>query len=159
MRVFCEVSLGNEGNVNAFVDKNRFKFMDMVFDSISVKLERVRRKRPELWENDSWILHQDNAPAHSALSVKRFLAKNRTPVLQHPPYSPDLAPCDFWLFPKLKSALKGTHFESVEAVKTKATEVLKALQEKDFQHCFNQWKIRMERCVKHGGEYIEGEKC
>ncbi|KAL4154268.1 hypothetical protein QTP88_002093 [Uroleucon formosanum] len=113
--------------------------------------ERVRRKRPELWENYSWILHQDNAPAHSALSVKRFLAKNRTPVLQHPPYSPDLAPCDFWLFPKLKSALKGTHFESVEAVKTKATEVLKALQEKDFQHCFNQWKIRMERCVKHGG--------
>ncbi|KAL4113365.1 hypothetical protein QTP88_016997 [Uroleucon formosanum] len=121
--------------------------------------ERVRRKQPELWENDSWILHQDNAPAHSALSVKRFLAKNRTPVLQHPPYSPDLAPCDFWLFPKLKSALKGTHFESVEAVKTKATEVLKALQEKDFQHCFNQWKIRMERCVKHGGEYIEGKKC
>jgi len=121
--------------------------------------ERVRRKRPELWENDSWILHQDNAPAHSALSVKRFLAKNRTPVLQHPPYSPDLAPCDFWLFPKLKSALKGTHFESVEAVKTKTTEVLKTLQEKDFQHCFNQWKIRMERCVKHGGEYIEGEKC
>jgi len=121
--------------------------------------ERVRRKRPELWENDSWILHQDNAPAHSALSVKRFLAKNRTPVLQHPPYLPDLAPCNFWLFPKLKSALKGTHFESVEAVKTKATEVLKTLQEKDFQHCFNQWKIRMERCVKHGGEYIEGEKC
>ncbi|KAL4098417.1 hypothetical protein QTP88_023036 [Uroleucon formosanum] len=120
--------------------------------------ERVRRKRPELWENDSWFLHQDNAPAHSALSVKRFLAKNRTPVLQHPPYSPDLAPCDFWLFPKLKSALKGTHFGSVEVVKTKATEVLKALQEKDFQHCFNQWKIRMERCVKHGGEYIEGKK-
>ncbi|KAL4131067.1 hypothetical protein QTP88_008418 [Uroleucon formosanum] len=86
--------------------------------------ERVRRKRPELWENDSWILHQDNAPAHSALSVKRFLAKNRTPVLQHPPYLPDLAPCDFWLFPKLKSALKGTHFESVEAVKTKATETV-----------------------------------
>ncbi|KAL4089073.1 hypothetical protein QTP88_024146 [Uroleucon formosanum] len=84
--------------------------------------ERVRRKRPELWENDSWFLHQDNAPAHSALSVKRFLAKNRTPVLQQPPYSPDLAPCDFWLFPKLKSALKGTHFESVEVVKTKATE-------------------------------------
>jgi hypothetical protein len=121
--------------------------------------ERVRRKRPELWENDSWILHRDNALAHSALSVKQFLAKNRTQMLQHPPYSPNLAPCDFCLFPKLKNALKGTHFESVEAVKTKATEVLKTLQEKDFQHCFNQWKIRMERCVKHGGEYIEGEKC
>jgi len=62
-----------------------------------------------------------------------------------------------WLFPKLKNALKGTHFESVEAVKTKAKEVLKTLQEKDFQHCFNQWKIRIERYVKHGEEYIEGE--
>lgn len=63
---------------------------------------RVRRKRPELWENDSWILHRDNAPAHNALSVKRFLTKYRTSVLQHtlilPPYSPDLAPCDFWLY-------------------------------------------------------------
>ncbi|GFX98454.1 HTH_48 domain-containing protein [Trichonephila clavipes] len=49
----------------------------------------------------SWIFHQDNAPAHSALSVKRFLAKHNIPVLEHPPYSPDLAPCDFYLFPKL----------------------------------------------------------
>ncbi|KAL4126402.1 hypothetical protein QTP88_010624 [Uroleucon formosanum] len=78
--------------------------------------ERVRRKRPDL----------------CALSVKRFLAKNRTPVLQHPPYSPDLAPCDFWLFPKLKSALKGTHFESVEAVKTK----VKGITRKGFPTLF-----------------------
>jgi len=76
---------------------------------------------------------QDNTPAHNVLSVKRFLAKNLTPILQHPPYSLDLAPCDFWLFPKLKSALKGIHFESVEAVKIKSTEVLKAMQEKYFQ--------------------------
>ncbi|KAE9542481.1 hypothetical protein AGLY_003342 [Aphis glycines] len=45
-------------------------------DSLTTLRERVRRKRPELWENDSWIFHKDNAPAHSALSVKRFLAKN-----------------------------------------------------------------------------------
>jgi len=72
-----------------------------------------------------------------------------------PPYSP----CDFWLFPTLKSELKGTHFESVEAVKTKSTEVLKALQEKDFQRCFNRWKVRMECSIKREGEYVEGEKC
>jgi len=46
--------------------------------------KRVKRKWPELWENDSRILRQDNAPAHYALSVKQFLAKNRTQVLQHP---------------------------------------------------------------------------
>nr|CAH7734624.1 unnamed protein product [Callosobruchus chinensis] len=81
--------------------------------------ERVRKKRPDMWKNNSWILHQDNAPAHNALSVKQFLEKKSIPVLEHPPYSPDLAPCDFYLFPKIKSSLKGTRFESVEDVKEK----------------------------------------
>ncbi|GFS71034.1 FLJ37770-like protein [Trichonephila clavipes] len=79
------------------------------------------------------------------------------PVLEHPPYSPDLAPCDFYLFPKVKSALKGTRFESVEAVKEKAARVLKELTKDDFQHCFQQWKIRMERCRDREGVYIEGD--
>jgi len=70
-----------------------------------------------------------------------------------------LAPCDFWLFQKLKSALKGTHFERVKAVKTKSTAISKVLQEKDLQHCFDQRKIRMERCIKRDGERIEEEKC
>ncbi|GFV24023.1 mariner Mos1 transposase [Trichonephila clavipes] len=74
--------------------------------------ERIRKKRPEMWKEKSWIFHQDNALAHSALSVKRFLTKHRIPVLEHSPYSPDLAPCDFYLFPKGKSALKITRFES-----------------------------------------------
>jgi hypothetical protein len=62
----------------------------------------------------------------------------------------------FFLFPKMKSALKGTRFESVDAVKAKATELTNKLKE-DLQHCFQQWKIRMERCRDRGGEYIEGD--
>jgi len=80
--------------------------------------ECVRSKRPELWRN-GWILHQDNAPAHNALSVKQFLANKNITVLEHPPYSPDLALCDFCLFPKIKLVLIGTHFVSVENVKAK----------------------------------------
>jgi histone-lysine N-methyltransferase SETMAR len=119
--------------------------------------ERVRRKRPQLWEN-GFILHQDNAPSHSALSVKQFLAEKSITVLEHPPYSPDLAPCDFFLFPKVKSELKGTRFESVTEVKKKTTELLRQLKEDDLQHCFDQWKTRMQRCVDAEGEYIEGER-
>jgi transposase len=119
--------------------------------------ERVRRRRPDMWKNASWVLHHDNAPAHNALSVKRYLAKNNIPVMEHPPYSPDLAPCDFFLFPKIKSALKGTRFESVDAVKAKATQLLKSITQDDLQHCFEQWKIRMERCRDRGGDYIEGD--
>ncbi|KAJ8961401.1 hypothetical protein NQ318_014646 [Aromia moschata] len=70
--------------------------------------ERVRRRRPDLWKTKSWKIHQDNAPVHSTtLSVKAFLAKCGITVLEHPPYSPDLA---IFLFPKVKSALKGTRF-------------------------------------------------
>ncbi|KAG5321400.1 MOS1T transposase, partial [Pseudoatta argentina] len=96
------------------------------------------------------------APVHNALSVN-YLAARGTPVLEHAPYSPDLAPCDFFLFPKIKSALKGTRFESMEEVKRKSAELLNALTKEDFHHCFDQWKKRMERCVARGGEYIEGE--
>ena len=114
--------------------------------------ERVRRRRPDMWKNASWILHHDNA-----LSVKRYLVKNNIPVMEHPQYSPDLAPCDFFLFPKIESALKGTRFESMDAVKAKAMQLLNSITQDDLQHCFQQWKIRMERCRDRGGDYIEGD--
>ena len=110
-----------------------------------------------MWKNGSWMLHRDNALAHNVLSVKTFLAKHKITVSEHPPYSPDLAPWDFFLFPNIKSALKQTRFETVEAAKAKATELMNKLSEDDLQHCFQQWKIRMERCRDWGGEYIEGD--
>jgi len=58
--------------------------------------EKVRRKRPELFANSSWILPHDNAPAHTALSVRTFLASKQMTVLEHPAYSPDLAPVTFF---------------------------------------------------------------
>ena len=85
------------------------------------------KETTELWRN-GWILHQDNAPAHNASSVKQFLANKNITVLEYPPYSPDLTPCDFCLFPKIKSVLKGTHFVSVEDVKAKTVETLTAIQ-------------------------------
>jgi len=65
---------------------------------------------------DDWVLHHDNVPAHNALSIQEFLAKKNIPILPHPPYSPDLAPCDFYLFPKLKSKLKSHHFRTMENI-------------------------------------------
>jgi hypothetical protein len=62
-----------------------------------------------------------------------------------------------FLFPKIKSELKGTRFESVDAVKAKATEVMKKLSEKDLRHCFQQWEILMELCRSPGGDHFEGD--
>jgi len=119
--------------------------------------ERMRRKRPELWSN-GWILHQDNAPAHNALSVKQFLANKNITVLEHPPYSPDSAPCDFYLFPKIKSVLKGTQFVSVENVKAKTAEILNSLTERDLRNCFEHWQHRMQLYVNSEGNYFEGDR-
>jgi hypothetical protein len=94
---------------------------------------------------------------HNTLSVKTFLGRHKIPVLEHPPYSPDLAPCDFFLFPKIKSALKGTYFESADTVKAKAMEVMKKLTEKDLQHCFQPWKMCMERCRGQRGDHFDGD--
>ena len=69
--------------------------------------KRVQRVRTDI--ADDWVLHHDNAPAHTALSIREFLAKKNIPVLPHPPYSPDLVPCDFYLFSKLKFKLKVHH--------------------------------------------------
>jgi len=62
--------------------------------------ERVRRRRPEMWNNVLWVLHQDNAPGHNALPAKMFLAKHKITVMEHPPYSSDLAKCNFLYFQK-----------------------------------------------------------
>jgi len=75
----------------------------------------VHTKRPELWPND-WILHNDNAPAHKALSVKQFVAQKFITEMEHPLYSPDLALNDFWLFPKIKYVLKGRRFQDTEDI-------------------------------------------
>ena len=80
----------------------------------------IRKKRPELWKNNSWLLHHDNAPAHSSLLVLNFLAKNNTVIMPQPPYSPDLATCDFFLFPRLKRPIKGRRFATIEEIKTES---------------------------------------
>ena len=61
-------------------------------------LRHLRMKRPGKVET-GWVLHHDNAPAHTARLTQECLRELNVNVLPHPPYSPDLAPCDFWLFP------------------------------------------------------------
>jgi hypothetical protein len=95
--------------------------------------EAVCRRRPELWP-DAWILH------HDVLAVREFLAKKSIMKLDHPPYLPDLAPCDFWLFPKLKTTLKGQGFSGIADIQGHVTTILQSIPEEGFQKCFEQWK-------------------
>ena len=74
--------------------------------------ESVRRKRPEKWRDGDWILQHDNALAHTLHLMQQFLAKHGTAHLQQPPYSPDLTPCDIFLFARLKKVLKGHRYQT-----------------------------------------------
>jgi len=78
--------------------------------------DAVRRKRPELWENQTWMFHHDNAPAHASLLIHSYLEKHQTSVVAHPPYSPDLAPAHFFLFLELKTIFKGRSFQTIEKI-------------------------------------------
>jgi len=70
----------------------------------------------ELWENQTWMLYHDNAPAHASRLIRSYLAKHQPSVVPHQPYSPDVAPADIFLFPKIKTALKGRRFQTIEEI-------------------------------------------
>jgi hypothetical protein len=88
-----------------------------------------------------------------ALSVREFLAKHSIPVVPHPPYSPDLAPCDFFLFPKLK----GKRFQDVAEIQLNTTQQLQAIPKQAYQTCIEKRKDRWNRCIQSGGSYFEGD--
>ena len=117
----------------------------------------VRRKRPETWINNTWMLHHDNAPAQASL-IREFLTKHETTVVPQPPYSPYLAPAEFFLFSRMKFSLKGHRFQTVEETEENSIRDLCAIPQNTFQDALQNWKKRLERYIKSGGEYFEGDK-
>ena len=93
-------------------------------------------KKIKVWEMKSWLLHHDNAPAHNALSILQFLAKNNNTVLEQLAYSPDLAPCDFFLFSNLKKVIKRIHFQDSITITTAVTKELQAIPMESFKEYF-----------------------
>jgi transposase len=89
-----------------------------------------------MWKNRDWLLHHDNVPAHTLLVVREFLTKNNKTIVPHPAYSPDLAPCDFCVFSKMKLQLKGRRFVPIEDIQAKSQQVLNTLMSEDFSECF-----------------------
>jgi hypothetical protein len=88
------------------------------------------------------------------------LAKHSIPMVPHPPYSPDLVPCCFFLFPKLMSTLKGKRFQDVAEIQLNKTWQLQTVPKQAYQTCIEKWKDRRNRwnrCIESGGSYIEGD--
>ena len=83
----------------------------------------------------------------------RLFAKMGIKTVPQPPYSPDLPPCDFWLFPKLR----GCHYETIEEMKGAVTKVIDTLTQEDFHGAFQKLLERYNKCIATGGDYIKGD--
>ena len=115
--------------------------------------KRFLRKRPALFKSGQWYSHQDNAPVHNSVLVTDYLTKMGIKTVLHPPDSPDLAPCDFCLFPKLR----GCRYETTEEMKETVTKVIDTLTQRDFRGAFQKLLERYNKCIGAGGDYFEGD--
>jgi len=104
------------------------------------------------------MLH-DNAPAHTAAIVTQFLARKMIPTLDHPPYSSNLSPLDNFLFPKLKTGLKGDHFVTFETIQEALIKKFKNIPETDFSRAMEKLGDHARSCIEYNGDYFEQKIC
>ena len=116
--------------------------------------QRFLGKRPALFKLAQWHFQRDNAPVHNSIFVTDYLTKMGIKTLPHPPYSPDLDPCDFWLFPKLRGCHRDERFEEMSEAVTK---VIDTLTQEDFHGAFQKLLERYNKCIAAGGDYLEGD--
>ena len=118
-------------------------------------LNRIRCVRPGMCKSGDWFLLHDKALSHNATIVKQFLAQRKVTVLNHPLYSPDLASADYFLFPKVKSHLKGCLFDSISDIQKAVTSTLNTTAKDDVQRhpeavwpCKSVCTVRRDVCWK-----------
>ena len=122
------------------------------------KVKAVYHKRRPKSGLRGVILHHDNATAHKHRDVKAFLMKEKVTELEHPPYSPDLSPCNFFLFPRMKKMLAGRRYKSRSALGSALYQCLLGIPKTDYAAELRSWIEQFELCVKVKGDYFEGLK-
>ncbi len=157
-KTMMEVFFDNQGVVHLEFLPPKMTVTAKVYMGILSRLrEAIRRKRPVLWQNNQYRILHDNAPAHTATPTFAAMVETSMNVVNHPPYSPDLAPADFWFFPFLKSQIRGKVFANVLELQDVLMEIIHLIPKKDFADCITkQLPNRWRKCIAAGGEYFEG---
>ena len=114
--------------------------------------KRFLGKRTVFFKLGQWHFHQDNTQVHNSILVTDYLTKMGIKTVPQPPYSADLASCDFWLFPKLT----GCRYETIEEMKEAVTKVIDTLTQEDFHWALQKLLERHNKCIAAGGDYFEG---
>ena len=118
-------------------------------------IQETEQKRPTTGIKDL-LLHHDNASSHKAKIVKGYFEEQELQVLPHPPYSPDVAPCDFWLLPTLKECLAGRKFHRMQDLAKAVFSELRRIPKDDYAAAMEKWIARLQTCIKRRGECFEG---
>ena len=101
------------------------------------------------------LLHQDNAPAHKSLVAMSAVHDCSLELIDYPPYSPDLAPSDYFLFPDLKKHLAGKRYESDDDVISTVEDFFEGQEENFYATGIRALQHRWKKCVDHRGDYVE----
>ncbi len=158
-KTMMEVFFNDQGVVHLEFLPPGMTVTSNVYCGILARLrEAIRRKRPVLWQQNSYRILHDNAPGHKAAHTVTAMVETDMKVVSHPPYSPDLAPADFWFFPYLKSHIRGKIFNSVTDLQDVLMVVIQNTPTKLFADCIQkQLPDRWRKCVAAGGDYFEGD--
>ena len=114
---------------------------------------RFCQKRPAFFKSGQWYFQQDNAPVHNSILVTDYSTKMGIKTVPQPPYSPDLAPCDFCLFHKLRVY----RYETTEEMKEAVMKVIDTLTQEGFHGAFKELLERYNKCIAARGDYFEGD--
>jgi transposase len=128
---------------------NQDHFIDMVLPNLySEKRQIAMRKDLRIFS-----VHMDNSMSHNGAKIIKKLEKRHVARAPHPPYSPNLSPCDFWLFGILKQKMKERAFQSEEQNLVAITESWKELTFEDIQRVFQNCMERLTWVIANSGEY------
>ena len=114
--------------------------------------EEILSEEASTLQIGSVAFHQDNAPVHNSTLVKDCLTKMSIKTVPHPPYSPELVPCDFYLFLKLR----GCHYKTIEEMKEAVIKVIDTLTQEGLYRAF-QKLLERYKCIAAGGDYFKGD--
>ena len=119
------------------------------------KLAQSDPYRRAIAQKQAFVVHMDNAPVHRAATVKQKMWQIGMHNAEHPAYSPDLAPSDFYLFGNLKSKIRGLEFESAEEIKEWIIAQFDLIPADELKRVFEEWEMRLRACIERGGDYVE----
>ena len=111
-------------------------------------------RRPRTGPRGIKLLH-DNASSHKTKQFAAYIKDIGMKTLNHPPYSPDLSPCDFWLFSKLKSHLSDKEFTSRMEIGIAVHKYLKSIPQTEYKKTFCCWVDHLKECIRVKGDYFE----